>query len=117
MIQKEFLAKFSISTVFQETIGGRAVSVLLSSPMGPPDYVVTVHAERFDANMTHLISEERKRLHDITSNATPRPGYGIIHGDFNFVGAHRIRWEGRANGIWVVPRKPSDIWGENDSTV
>ena len=62
--------------------------------------------------MIHMISEERKRLHDATANASPRPGYGIVHGDFNFVGAHGIRWEGRANGIWVVPRKPSDIWSQ-----
>ena len=112
MIQKVFLAKFFITPAFNEVIGGRAVSVLLSSPLGAPAYVMAIHSERFSRNMIGFVADERRRLNEATASASPRPGFGILHGDFNFCGLNGVRWEGRSEGICVVPHKQSDKWNQ-----
>ena len=93
LVQKHFLASYEILPLFCDIIGGRACSLLLSSPKGPLVYLLAVHSERFAERMIFAVASERKRLGVLVAAARPRAGLGILFGDFNFVGREGTRWQ------------------------
>jgi hypothetical protein len=112
LVQNEFLKKHRISCEFESLIAGRACWVMCSSPLGPPLYVLACHVEKFTDNMIDLVRRKREALGEQVSTSRPRPGTGLLLGDFNYTNQHCNRWDQLDGGPTVTPRRQSDLWSQ-----
>ena len=112
LIQKAFLQKHGIKHSFGSVFAGRVCWLLFESDGGPPLYILASHIERFSVDMIASVRNKRIELGNSVGLALPRPGLGIMLGDYNFVNHHCNRWAQLESGPTVLPTQRRDLWAQ-----
>ena len=85
LLRKDFLTNYRIQYTFGSVFAGRVCWLMFGSPLGPPLYILVCHVERFTVSVIDAVKAQRISLGASVSHARPRPGAGLLVGDFNFV--------------------------------
>ena len=112
LIQKSFIKDFNLTYSFDSIFGGRVCRTLFETPLGPPLYIIAAHIERFTIEMISIVRATRVELGEIVGRAQPRPGAGLLVGDFNFVNRNCSRLEQIENGPTIIPVEDRDLWAQ-----